>query len=66
MKFSQTTEQTFYDIELFNLVTKELKGRNFYMLQYFQKDAVLRNIQNAFPFVAGISFQMEAKSSLTG
>ncbi|MDR3168786.1 MAG: hypothetical protein LBU27_03355 [Candidatus Peribacteria bacterium] len=65
MKFSQATEETFYDIELFNAVSNALKGKNFYMLQYFQKDAILERIQAQFPFIADMHFQMEAKADFT-
>jgi hypothetical protein len=65
VKFSQATEETFDDIELFNAISSALKGKNFYMLQYFQKDTILEAIQAQFPFVADMHFQMETKQSLT-
>jgi hypothetical protein len=66
VKFSQATEETFYDIELFNAVSTAIKGKNFYVLQYFQKEHILKQIQRQFPFVIDMQFQMEAKPIITG
>ena len=58
IKFSDDTLATYQDIELFNLVSDEVKGKNYYML-LSDKDELLKNIQKKFPFVWGIELQLE-------
>jgi len=58
VKFSEDTLATYQDIELFNLVSNEVKWKNYYML-LSDKDEILRNIQKEFPFVWKIEFQLE-------
>ena len=58
VKFSEDTLATYQDIELFNLVSNEVKGKNYYML-LSDKDEILKNIQKKFPFVWKIELQLE-------
>ena len=58
VKFSEDTLATYQDIELFNLVSNEVKGKNYYVL-LSDKDEILRNIQKKFPFVWKIELQLE-------
>ena len=60
IKFSDNTLATYQDIELFNLVSDEVKWKNYYML-LSNKDELLRNVQKKFPFVWKIELQLEAK-----
>ncbi len=41
IKFSQRTIETYEDIDLFNEVFRQVKGRNFYLLTRFEQDEVL-------------------------
>jgi len=59
VKFSEDTLATYQDIELFNLVSNEVKGKNYYML-LSDKDEILKNIQKKFPFVWKIELQLES------
>lgn len=63
VKFSQTSIDTFEDIELYNLIYHTLKGRNYYVLTRFQKDAVIADIHSQFPFIQDLDFQLELKST---
>ena len=58
VKFSEDTLATYQDIELFNLVSNEVKGKNYYVL-LSDKDEILKNIQKKFPFVWKIELQLE-------
>ena len=58
VKFSEDTLATYQDIELFNLVSNEVKWKNFYVL-LSDKDEILKNIQKKFPFVWKIELQLE-------
>lgn len=58
VKFSEDTLATYQDIELFNLVSDQVKGQNYYILSS-HKDELLSKIQEKFPFVWGIEFQLE-------
>jgi hypothetical protein len=58
VKFSEDTLATYQDIELFNLVSNEVKWKNYYIL-LSDKDEILGNIQKKFPFVWKIEFQLE-------
>lgn len=58
VKFSEDTLATYQDIELFNLVSNEVKWKNYYIL-LSNKDEILKNIQKNFPFVWKIELQLE-------
>ena len=60
VKFSEDTLATYQDIELFNLVSNEVKWQNYFVLTS-NKNAILNKIQKAFPFVWAIEFQLESK-----
>lgn len=62
VKFSEDTIATYNDIELFNLISSEVKWKNYYMLSR-DKWAILSKIQKEFPFVGDIHFQLEAPST---
>ena len=58
VKFSEDTLATYQDIELFNMISNEVKGKNYYIL-LSNKDELLSNIQKKFPFVWDIELQLE-------
>lgn len=60
VKFSEDTLATYQDIELFNLVSDEVKWKNYFVLNS-NKNTILSNIQKRFPFVWAIEFQLESK-----
>ena len=64
IKFSDATLATYQDIELFNLISNEVKWKNYYML-LSNKDKLLSNIQKKFPFVWKIDLQLEPKQEET-
>ena len=59
IKFSEDTLATYQDIELFNLISSEVKWKNYYMI-LSDKDSLLSNIQKEFPFVWKIDLQLES------
>ena len=61
VKFSESTLATYQDIELFNLISDEVKGKNYFLL-VSKKDELLAKIQKSFPFVWKIELQLEQKS----
>ena len=63
IKFSEDTLSTYQDIELFNLISEEVKWKNYYMLSS-DKSALLAKIQNKFPFVWAIELQLEPKEEV--
>ena len=64
IKFSEATLATYQDIELFNLISNEVKWKNYYML-LSNKDKLLSDIQKKFPFVGKIDLQLEPKQEET-
>ena len=58
VKFSDNTLATYQDIELFNLISNNVKWKNYYML-VSNKDELLKKIQRVFPFVLQVDFQLE-------
>lgn len=60
VKFSEDNLATYQDIELFNLVSDEVKWKNYFVLNS-NKNTILSNIQKRFPFVWAIEFQLESK-----
>ncbi len=60
VKFSEDTLATYQDIELFNLISNEVKWQNYFVLSS-HKNAILEKIQKKFPFVWAIEFQLEWK-----
>ncbi len=64
IKFSEATLATYQDIELFNLISNEVKWKNYYML-LSNKDKLLSDIQKKFPFVGKIDLQLEPKQGET-
>ncbi|MBO4204131.1 hypothetical protein J5893_04925 [bacterium] len=59
VRFSQQTLETYEDIDLFNTVYRAVKDKNFYMLIRFDKEEVLAAIQEDFPQIQDIRFQLE-------
>ena len=64
IKFSEATLATYQDIELFNLISNEVKWKNYYVL-LSNKDKLLSDIQKKFPFVGKIDLQLEPKQEET-
>jgi len=64
IKFSEATLATYQDIELFNLISNEVKWKNYYIL-LSNKDKLLSKIQKKFPFVGKIDLQLEPKQEET-
>ncbi len=64
IKFSEATLATYQDIELFNLISNEVKWKNYYIL-LSNKDKLLSKIQKKFPFVGKIDLQLEPKQGET-
>lgn len=60
IKFSDSTLATYQDIELFNLISNNVKWKNYYML-LSNKDKLLSDIQKSFPFVWAIDLQLEQR-----
>lgn len=58
VKFSEDTLSTYQDIELFNLISNEVKWKNYFILTS-DKDKLLSIIQKDFPFVWDIQLQLE-------
>ena len=63
VKFSEDTLSTYQDIELFNLITNEVKWKNYYILSS-NKDELLSKIQKEFPFVWDIQLQLEPQQKI--
>ena len=64
VKFSEDTLSTYQDIELFNLVSDQVKWKNYFILSS-NKDELLSKIQKRFPFVWDIQLQLEPKEEVT-
>jgi hypothetical protein len=64
VKWSEHTIETYEDIDLFNIIAAEIKGKNYYMLNAFQKNDILAKAQVSFPFVSAIHFQLETGHTL--
>ena len=64
VKFSEDTLSTYQDIELFNLVSDQVKWKNYFILSS-NKDELLSKIQKKFPFVWDIQLQLEPKEEVT-
>ena len=58
-RFSQASLEMFEDDDLANLIYQFIKGKNYFMLQWFGRDDLLRDIQAQFPFVVDIQLQRE-------
>jgi hypothetical protein len=63
-RFSQNTIEDFENDELAEIIYQFIKGKNFFMLQRFEKNELLKKIQQQFPFVTDIQFQREASSTI--
>lgn len=63
IKFSEDTLATYQDIELFNLISDEVKWKNYFVL-LSNKDELLSKIQKRFPFVWKIELQLEQKEEI--
>ena len=63
IKFSDNTLSTYQDIELFNLISSEVKWKNYFLLSS-NKDEILSKIQKRFPFVGEIEFQLETQEEV--
>jgi hypothetical protein len=64
VKWSEQTVAIYEDIDLFNIITAAIKGKNYYMLATFQKDTILAQAQAKFPFVQDLHFQLETGNTL--
>lgn len=64
VKFSEDTLATYQDIELFSLVSNEVKWQNYFVLTS-NKNAILNKVQKVFPFVWAIEFQLESKEVIS-
>ena len=64
IKFSDSTLATYQDIELFNLISDEVKWKNYYIL-LSNKDELLKKVQKTFPFVWKIELQLEPRQEET-
>lgn len=62
IKISEDTLATYQDIELFNMISNEVKGQNFFVLAS-KKDELLTKIQKKFPFVWKIELQLEPENT---
>ena len=60
VKFSEDTLSTYQDVELFNLISNEVKWKNYFVLSS-HKSELLSKIQKSFPFVWDIQLQLEPK-----
>ena len=63
VKFSEDTLATYQDIELFNLVSDQVKGQNYFILSS-HKDELLSKVQEKFPFVWAIQLQLEPQEEI--
>ena len=63
VKFSEDTLSTYQDIELFNLISNEVKWKNYFILTS-DKDKLLTKVQKKFPFVWDIQLQLEPKEDI--
>ncbi len=63
VKFSEDTLSTYQDIELFNLISNEVKWKNYFILSS-NKDELLSKIQKKYPFVWDIELQLESKEEI--
>jgi len=63
VKFSEDTLATYQDIELFNLISDQVKWKNYYILSS-HKDELLTKVQQKFPFVWAIELQLEPKQEI--
>ncbi|MDR0369649.1 MAG: hypothetical protein LBH96_03965 [Candidatus Peribacteria bacterium] len=61
---SEQTLQTYEDIDLFNSITREIRGQNYYILKNFQKRNILSLIQTTYPFLRNMEFQLETGNIL--
>lgn len=64
VKRSEQTLQTYEDIDLFNIITREVKGNNYYMLKNFKKWDILDLVKESYPFVKSMDFQIETGNTL--
>jgi hypothetical protein len=64
VKWSEQTVATYEDLDLFNIITSAIKGKNYYMLTTFQKESILAQAQAKFPFVQDLHFQLETGNTL--
>jgi len=64
VKFSEDTLSTYQDIELFNLISNEVKWKNYFVLSS-NKYELLSKIQKNFPFVWDIQLQIEPEQEVT-
>lgn len=63
VKFSEDTIATYQDIELFNLISDQVKWQNYYILSS-NKDELLSKVQKQFPFVWEIQLQLEPQEEI--
>jgi len=61
---SEQTLQTYEEIELFNLITREVRGSNYYILKNFKKSEVIELAQASYSFITDIQFQLETGNTL--
>ena len=64
VKWSEQTLATYEDIDLFNIISAEIKGQNYYMLNQFKKDVILNKAKEQFPFLDEMTIQLETGNTL--
>ena len=64
VKRSEQTIQTYEDIELFNIISREVKGNNYHVLKHLKKRHILDSARQSYPFLSNIDFQLEAGNTL--
>ena len=62
VKLYEDTIATYKDIELFNMISNEVKWKNYYILSS-KKNDLLSKIQKQFPFVWDIQLQLENETN---
>lgn len=64
IQFSESSINLYEDIELFDFISKELKGKNYYEFQYFLQGEILKKAQQITPFVKSIDYQFQTWNTL--
>ena len=64
VKRAEQTTETYEDIELFNIISSEVQGQNYYMLNLFKKDKILATAKASFPFLKDMDIQLETGNTL--
>ena len=64
VKRSEQTLATYEDIDIFNIISAEIKGQNYYVLNQFKKDTILDKAKQQFPFLNKMTIQLETGNTL--